>query len=78
MSLTIVFNLLKEMLLAMVMKVAWKAVAERFFTRLVIFGLNKLKDYSTNDVVDETVADITASLSGKGLTVIDNTTKNQL
>lgn len=62
---------LKELLLATVAKVAWKAVAERFFTRLVVYGLEKLKDLSTNDVVDETVDDIIQSLKGKRLKVID-------
>lgn len=62
---------LKELLLATVAKVAWKAVAERFFTRLVVYGLEKLKDLSTNDVIDETVDDIIQSLKGKRLKVID-------
>lgn len=62
---------LKELLLATVAKVAWKAVAERFFTRLVVYGLEKLKALSTNDVVDETVDDIIQSLKGKRLKVID-------
>jgi hypothetical protein len=67
----IVFTLVKEMLLSMVGRVMGKAIMERFATRLVIYGLNKLKDYSTNDVVDETVQDIIDKLKGKKLKVID-------
>jgi len=68
---SIAFVLLKEVLLATVAKVAFKAVAERFATRLVIYGLEKLKGYSTNDVVDSTVEDIIQSLKGKRLSVAD-------
>jgi hypothetical protein len=70
--LTILLAALKEILLALVAQVAWKAIAERFITRAVIWGLKKLRDYSTNDVVDETLTDIITSLSGKRLHVIDN------
>jgi hypothetical protein len=31
-------------------KVMWGAVAERFATRLVVYGLKKLVGYSTNEV----------------------------
>ena len=46
----IAFVLLKEILPSMVAKVAFKAVAERFATRLVVYGLKKLEGYSTNEV----------------------------
>ena len=69
--LKIALMILKETLLAMVAKVAWKAVAERFFTRLVIWGLEKLRDMSSNDVVDQTVTDVIDSLKGKRLVVAD-------
>lgn len=68
---------LKELLLATIAKVAWKAVAERFFTRLVIYSLEKLKDLSTNDVVDQTVEDIIDSLRGKRLKVVDELPTNK-
>jgi hypothetical protein len=55
----------------MVAKVAFKAVAERFATRLVVYGLEKLESYSTNYVVKDTVNDIKNQLKGKGLKVID-------
>jgi len=67
----IAFVLLKEILLSMVAKVAFKAVAERFATRLVVYGLEKLESYSTNYVVKDTVNDIKNQLKGKGLKVID-------
>ena len=67
----IAFVLLKEILLSMVAKVAFKAVAERFDTRLVVYGLEKLESYSTNYVVKDTVNDIKNQLKGKGLKVID-------
>ena len=67
----IAFVLLKEILLSMIAKVAFKAVAERFATRLVVYGLEKLESYSTNYVVKDTVNDIKNQLKGKGLKVID-------
>ena len=68
---TIAFTLIKEILLSIIGKIAFKAIAERFATRLIIYGLNKLKDYSTNSVVDETVQDVIDSLKGKGLKVVE-------
>ena len=56
----IAFVLLKEILLSMVAKVAFKAVAERFSTRLVVYGLKKLEGYSTNEVTSGLVQDILA------------------
>ena len=67
----IAFVLLKEILLSMVAKVAFKAVAERFATRLVVYGLEIVESYSTNYVVKDTVNDIKNQLKGKGLKVID-------
>jgi len=60
-----------EMSIAIFGKVAWKAVFERFYTRLLIYSLNKIKDMNTNEVVDNTVQDIIDSLKGKKLAVID-------
>ena len=68
---SIIFIMLKEILLGIVGRIGLKIVGERFATRLVIYGLNKLKDYSTNDVVDGTVDDIVKSLKGKKLKVAD-------
>jgi len=68
----IAFALIKEILLGVIGKVAFKAIGERFATRLVVYGLNKLKEKNSNTVVQDTVNDIIASLEGKGLKVIDN------
>ena len=64
---SIIFVMIKEILLSMVARVAFKAVAERFATRLVVYGLKKLESYSTNEVTTGLVQDILASLEGKGL-----------
>lgn len=69
---SILFNLLKETFLALAARIAFRTIAERFMTRLVIYGLKKIKDYSENDVVDETVQDIIDQLKGKRLKVIDD------
>ncbi|MGL4939389.1 hypothetical protein [Shewanella sp.] len=61
----------KDIGMATATKIAWKMVSERFFTRAVIYGLEKLKDSTENDVVDGTVEDIINSLRGKNLDVID-------
>jgi ABC-type glucose/galactose transport system permease subunit len=68
---SIVFTLLKEILLSMIGKIAFKSIAERLATRLVVYGLNKLKKQTTNTVVQSTVDDVLAQLSGKKLKVID-------
>lgn len=72
---SILFNLLKETFLALIAKIAFRTIAERFMTRLVIYGLQKLKAYSENDVVDETVQDIIDQLKGKRLKVVDDELK---
>jgi hypothetical protein len=69
---TVIFALLKEIVFGMVGKIAFKHVGERFATRLVIHGLKKLKEKSTNDVVDGTVDDIIQSLKGKKLKIADD------
>jgi hypothetical protein len=68
---SILFTMLKEIFLSLIAKIAFKVVLERFATRLVIYGLEKLKNYSTNEVVDETVQDVINQLKGKGLKVVD-------
>ncbi|MBY0416453.1 MAG: hypothetical protein K2W88_00120 [Pararheinheimera sp.] len=74
---TVLITLLKELLMATIAKVAWKAVAERFWTRLVLLGLEKLKEKSTNDVVDETVQDVIDALKGKRLKVVEELPNTQ-
>lgn len=68
---SIVFTLLKEILLSMVAKVAFKAIGERFATRLVIYGLKKLQAMSTNEVTSGLTDDILKSLQGKGLKALN-------
>jgi len=68
----ILFTMLKEIFLSLIAKVTFKVVLERFSTRLVIYGLEKLKNYSTNEVVDETVQDVINQLKGKGLKVVED------
>ena len=60
-----------EVLLALVGKIAWRALGERFATRVVLYGLNKLKSTVGNAVVQETIDDITKQLEGKSLHVIN-------
>ncbi|AGB11028.1 TPA: hypothetical protein ACPVYA_004281 [Vibrio parahaemolyticus] len=62
---------LLEILKGLLMQVAWKVVLERFATRTVIWGLEKLRDLSSNDVVQETVDDVIYSLRGKRLKEIE-------
>lgn len=68
---SIAVTLIKELFLSIIGKIAFKAILERFFTRMLIYSLEKLKDMSTNTVVDETIDDVIKSLSGKGLAVVD-------
>ena len=68
----VILNLVKEVLLAMVFKVAWKVVLERALTRVIIASLRWLAKLTTNNVDDQTVEDIIVSLKGKRLKVIDD------
>lgn len=62
---------LKEILLALIAQVSFKAIGERFASRLVIHNLEKLVAYSENDLVDQTAQDLIDSLKGKRLKVFD-------
>ena len=68
---TIAYSLLRETFLSLAGKLAFRVLAERFMTRLVIYGLEKLRSYSTNEVVEGTVQDIISQLKGKKLKVVD-------
>jgi len=70
---TIAYALLKEILMGMIGKIGGKIIIERFATRLVVYGLSKLKSQTTNEVVQETVDDVIAKLKGKKLRVIEET-----
>jgi hypothetical protein len=71
-AISILAPLFKEVGLAMIGKLFGKVIVERFMTRVVVYGLSKLKSYSTNDVVDATVDDVIALLKNKKLKVIDD------
>ncbi|ENP7457761.1 hypothetical protein ACEC37_001488 [Vibrio fluvialis] len=60
-----------EILKGLFFQVAWKVILERFASRLVIWGLEKIKTLSTNDVTQETVNDIILSLKGKKLKEVE-------
>lgn len=63
----IIFETLKAMLL----KIAFKHVLERFVTRVVIWGGRKLVSMTSNTLDDATWYDIESELTGKGLKVAD-------
>ncbi|MBY8124436.1 hypothetical protein KW497_10550 [Vibrio fluvialis] len=60
-----------EVLKGLFFQVAWKVILERFASRLVIWGLEKIKTLSTNDVTQETVNDIILSLKDKKLKEVE-------
>ncbi len=60
-----------EVLKGLFLQIAWNVIAERFITRLVIWGLEKMKNMSTNAVTQDTVNDIILSLKGKNLSEVE-------
>ena len=68
---SILFGAFKEAGLALVGRLAFRVLAERFFTRLFIYSLDKLASYSSNTLLQETVDDIKRQLKGKKLKLID-------
>ncbi len=67
----IIGKTLWEVLKGMFFQVAWKVILERFASRMVIWGLEKVKNLSTNDVTQDTVNDIILSLKGKKLKEVE-------
>ena len=63
----IIGKTLLEVLKGMFFQIGWQIILERFATRLVVWGLETLKNLTTNDVVQATVDDVIASLQGKRL-----------
>ncbi len=63
----IIGKTLFEVLKGLLFQISWAVILERFATRLVVWGLETLKNLTTNDVVQETVDDIIHSLQGKRL-----------
>ncbi len=49
------------------LQITWQVIVERFATRMVVWGLEKLKTLTTNDVMQNTVDDVLLSLQGKRL-----------
>ncbi len=56
-----------EIVKGIFLQITWQVIVERFATRLVVWGLEKLKSLTTNDVMQETVDDVLMSLQGKRL-----------
>ena len=63
----IVLNLVKDAVLALVMKIQWKIVVERVTSRLVVRGLHRLASLSSNSLMMETVDDLVSQIESKGL-----------
>lgn len=70
---SILFGAMKEASLALLGRLAFGVLAERFFTRLLIYSLDRLASYTSNSLIEETVYDIKLQLKGKKLKVIDDT-----
>ncbi|WP_281222118.1 hypothetical protein [Photobacterium sanguinicancri] len=63
----VLLKTLLEVLKGLFLQIGWKIILERFATRAVVWGLETLKNLTTNDVVQGTVDDVIASLQGKRL-----------
>ena len=68
---SIIYSLLKETAMTMALKLSSRALVERFATRLVLYGLEKLRSGVHNRVTQDTVSDIITLLKGKSLRLID-------
>lgn len=51
-----------EILKALVFRIAWRAVLERFLSRLAVYSLRKVASMTTNQLAKETAEDVIASL----------------
>ncbi|GEK12012.1 hypothetical protein [Aliivibrio fischeri] len=56
-----------EIVKGIFLQITWQVIVERFATRVVVWGLEKLKTLTTNDVMQNTVDDVLLSLQGKRL-----------
>ena len=56
-----------EVIKGQLFSIGWKIIFERFVTRLVVWGLTKLKRMNTNDLLQGTVDDILAELQKQRL-----------
>ena len=69
---SVLIKLLKETFLSLVGRLTFQVLIERFATRLVVYGLEKIQAQATNSVTKETVTDIISQLQGKKLKVIED------
>ncbi len=69
---SVLIKLLKETFMALLGRLAFQVLVERFATRLVVYGLEKIQAQATNDVTRDTVQDVLNQLQGKRLKVIDS------
>ncbi|MGF1702959.1 hypothetical protein L4D09_21965 [Photobacterium makurazakiensis] len=63
----VMLKTLIEVLKGLFFQIGWKIILERFATRAVVWGLETLKNLTTNDVMQATVNDVIAALQGKRL-----------
>jgi len=75
---SLILGAFKEAGLALIGRLAFRVLAERFFTRLIIYSLDKLVSYTSNTMIEETAHDIKLQLKGKKLKVIDDSVSNKL
>lgn len=68
----LVLKLVLEALKAMLMRIDWAVVVERFASRVVVWGLHKIESLTTNSVVKGTASDFLEQLShpDKGLPMV--------
>ena len=60
--LSVAWKLFKEAGLALIRKLPWTVLVERFLSRITVAGLRKLAKLTTNTLDDETVEDVIRSL----------------
>lgn len=58
---------LLDIVKGILLQITWQVIVERFATRVVVWGLEKLKSLTSNDVMQDTVDDVLQSLQGKRL-----------
>jgi hypothetical protein len=68
---SVLIKLLKETFMTLLGRLTFQVLVERFATRLVVYGLEKIQAQATNDVTKDTVQDVLNQLQGKKLKVIE-------
>ena len=69
---SVLIKLLKETFMALLGRLTFQVLVERFATRLVVYGLEKIQAQATNSVTKDTVTDVISQLQGKKLKVIED------